>query len=379
MTRASEASATHFANRVRGLDPQPIDLVFARLNHDVYKDHASRVDNWRPVPIEELAAHGIRPSDLENRHTGFRARFYADEDGNYALVFCGTNQGKDWKHNFGQGAGLEDRQYEKAIDLSRKAHRAFGPNLVLTGHSLGGGLASAGALATNAPAVTFNSSGLHDNTIERLNLEPAATRRLLASNGQIRRYAVDNEILTDLQEHRLLTRHLLPDAIGHRIDLPDPDPMPRWQRLIPGASLKHGVDVHGMDAVLRAQAMAQPSLADAAHPGHALYRQSLDGLRKVDPAPTGLQSDRDYRNAAAALAVEAASTGLQRIDHVVPSREGTRAFAVEGRLDDAAHRVAGIDIRESTQQPMEASTARFPAVAPEPTVPDLTRRPALSY
>ena len=45
------------------------------------------------------------------------------------------------------------------------ATRVGSSGLVFTGHSLGGGLASASSLKTGRRGYTFNASGLHRNTI----------------------------------------------------------------------------------------------------------------------------------------------------------------------------------------------------------------------
>lgn len=385
-SRDASSRPRTFADTTRGLDPQPMDLVLARINADIYSDTASTVDRWSPVPVEALAVANIRPSDLENQHAGFRARFYTDGEGHYILVFCGTNEGKDWQHNIRQGLGLRDKQYDQAIELSRKAHRAFGGDLLLTGHSLGGGLATAGAIATNSPAVTFNSAGLHDNSIERLDFDPEAVRRELANNGQIRRYAVDGEILTSLQEERLLTRYLLPDAIGHKIELPDPEPQRGWKKLIPGSSLKHGLELHGMDSVLQAQQLASRgsmphSMTDPAHPAHGMLNDALARLRGLPSNALGYTTDDEYRNAAGSLVGKAREAGLQKIDHVVLGANGS-LFAVEGPLEDARHRLASIDKTQAAAQPLEASSLsamRTPANA-DPTEPAMehVRRSALA-
>lgn len=355
-SREASSKTRTFADSARGVDTQPLDIVLAHINAEIYSDTAATVGRWTPVPVEKLAIANIRPSDLENAHAGFRARFYTDGEGHFILAFCGTNEGKDWKHNVRQGLGLRDSQYEQAVELSRKAHRAFGDNLVLTGHSLGGGLASVGAIATNAPAVIFNSAGLHDNTIEWLGFDPKAVRRELANSGQIRRYAVDGEILTSLQEERLLTRALLPDALGNKIELPDPDPMRGWKKLIPGSSLKHGLDLHGMDSVLQAQQLAsRGSIANPAHPANGMFNDALAGLHGLQAKALGYTTDEQYRNAAGSLVVKAREAGLQKIDHVVVGANGT-LFAVEGPLEDARHRLASLDKAQAAAQPLEASS-----------------------
>jgi acetyl esterase/lipase len=344
-----------FSSRVRGTDAREIDIALAHIAADSYNDTSLGVQGWRPLSEQELAAAGIKKEMLRDDRAGFMARVYADDKGGYVLAFRGTNEGKDWTHNLRQGIGLEDAQYAAAERLSRKAFDAFQQDLVITGHSLGGGLATLGAVTSGAPAVTFNSSGLNDATIRRVHRDPEATQQA-AERGLIRRYAVDHEILTTLQEKNLLTRGLLPDAIGHKIELPDPEPLHGWKRLVPGSSLKHGLDVHGMDAVLASQQLAaRTSLAHPAHPANRMFTAALDGLHGIQPAALGYASEDQYRNAAGSLVAKAREGGMQRIDHVVIGANGA-LFAVEGPLDDARHRIAGVDRTQAAAQPLESSS-----------------------
>jgi hypothetical protein len=224
---------------------------------------------------------------------------------------------------------------------------------------------------------------LHDNTIEWLDYNAQAVRHEFANNGQIRRYAVDGEILTSLQEERLLTRALLPDAIGHKIELPDPDPQRLWEKLIPGSTLKHGLDLHGMDSVLEAQQLAaRGSMAHPAHPANGMFNEALAGLRGLQPEALGYTGDDQYRNAAGRLVVQAREGGLQKIDHVVLGANGS-LFAVEGPLEDARHRIASVDKAQAAQQPLEASSqavVHAPREAPAGTEPalEMQRRAALT-
>src|SRR3546814_12797552 len=87
--------------------------------------------------------------------------------------------------------GFETGQYSDAIALAQRAEQVFGEgNVVVTGHSLGGGLASAAALATGASGVTFNAAGLSNETLESLGFNPNAVRDSVSDSGQLRRYIV---------------------------------------------------------------------------------------------------------------------------------------------------------------------------------------------
>lgn len=102
-----------------------------------------------------------------------------------------------------------------------------------------------------------------------------------------------------------------------------------------------------------------PLLSNSNHPQHALYRQSHEQLRQIDPKLLAFSSDRDYRNAAAALAFEASVSGLSRVDHVVPSGNGAGLIAVQGDIDDPAHNRVYVDKAQAAAQPLLQSTRQI--------------------
>ncbi|MEI2454403.1 XVIPCD domain-containing protein [Lysobacter firmicutimachus] len=365
-----------FADQVRGLDAKPIDKTMARLMDDLY-ELGPGADGFKPLSADQLLKAGIDPASLENPDSGFRARIYGDDQGRYVLAYSGTDEGKDWLTNFRQGLGFEDAQYNQAIALAREAKIAFGDQVAITGHSLGGGLAGAASISTGIPAVTFNASGVHDKTLERIGIDADAAKQEVAHNGQIRRFAVKNEILTDLQEHSIPLKWAMPDAVGHKIELPDPDPQSFWRRMIPGNGIKHGIDVHYIEAVIKAQEMAYPerraaaldapsapvrtaSDTDWAQPGHshrAMYDQALRGLQGLDGKGLEFRGEQGVRNAAAHAALDARANGLERIDHVVPGRDGGGFFVVQGALEDPSHRRVFLDQARALSTPPAAPLA----------------------
>lgn len=365
-----------FADQVRGLDAKPIDKTMARLMDDLY-ELGPGADGFKPLSADQLLKAGIDPASLENPDSGFRARIYGDEQGRYVLAYSGTDEGKDWLTNFRQGLGFEDAQYNQAIALAREAKVAFGDQVAITGHSLGGGLAGAASISTGIPAVTFNASGVHDKTLERIGIDADAAKQEVAHNGQIRRFAVKNEILTDLQEHSIPLKWAMPDAVGHKIELPDPDPQSFWRRMIPGNGIKHGIDVHYIEAVIKAQEMAYPerrgaaldapeapvrtaAAADWAQPGHshrAMYDQALHALQGLDGKGLEFRGEQGMRNAAAHATLDARANGLERIDHVVPGRDGSGFFVVQGALEDPSHRRVFLDQDRAVSTPPPAPAA----------------------
>ena len=362
------------ARSVIGKDPQKLDLQLPAVIQDLYQVAERRQasqeplphdlpDGWSRISNDELTANGIDVDDLHNRKSGFDAGFYRGPEGQVVLTFCGTDQARDWASNLGQGVGLPTKQYEDAMELARKAKSAFGPELVLSGHSLGGGLASAAAVVTNTPAVTYNSAGVNSFTFIREKMDPAAARAV-AANGLVRSYNVENELLTHLQEGSLATRWLMPDAIGHRIELPDPDPLSFGKRMIPGAMLLHRLDLHGIDSVMKSMSMQQ--LRDAEQ-GKAvdgptptvsgrLFEDAVIGL-EPQRQRLGLGDDAQFLNAAAGLAANSGAQGMRHIDHVVAS--GERVFAVQGGLNDPAHQRGQLNLANENAANLPDHMARL--------------------
>lgn len=232
-----------FADYVDGQKSQPIDVELMQIANAVYDPGVGSVGNWTRVSDAELIAAGLDPAEFETPDTGFRAGLFTDGDGNYVLGFSGSNATwQDWvKTNFAQGLGLFAEQYDQAPALLEKvANSTLGDPtgqstlrereaLVTVGHSLGGGLAATAALVTDIPAVTFDASGVHDNTLRDLGLDPAAAFAR-AEGGLIRRFNVDGDPLTAAQED-VWGLNNIPDAPGFEITLDDPLPpikAPEW-------------------------------------------------------------------------------------------------------------------------------------------------------
>lgn len=293
---AAAASTSSFDAQVRGQQARPIDMKLAEICQAVYFPDAAGPAGWQRLDATQLQAAGIDPSSLEDAGTGFRAGIYSDGDGHYVLAFAGSNDARDWLSNLEQGLGLSASQYREAESVAGFAKRAFGSNLVITGQSLGGGLAAAAAAKYDIAAVTFNAAGVHDDTLRAAGLDPSAARQA-ADKGEIRAYSVDGEILTSLQDHRgavlgalvaggtlinpllgglaagALLNGDLPPAMGHRITLADPNPVPKpklhWYDWLWGDAevretqyaineVKHSIDEHLIGPVITALAAAHP-------------------------------------------------------------------------------------------------------------------------
>ena len=149
-----------------------------------------------------------------NPKHGFAAALYKI-NGRYYLVFRGTQGGslRDWWANLRQALGFRSSQFEQAIQLAKAVKKELGDNVTLAGHSLGGGLASAGSFATRLRAITFNASGLH-------------SRYRTGEPGEIRAHYIRGDALSVVQDFV----PFLPEAAGTRIEHPYQYTGPFWER-----------------------------------------------------------------------------------------------------------------------------------------------------
>ena len=133
----------------------------------------------------------------------------------------------------------------------------------VVGHSKGGGMAAGGGVVTGAQTTTFNSAGLHQNTVPGHDI----------SNPQnIDSYVVDGEVLNWVQDNRrvvqggvsgvvggifgglaglgtsYLTKDTIPPSIGNRTAVPAVWPdgeEPAWYDPV-----MYRVELHGMEKVI---------------------------------------------------------------------------------------------------------------------------------
>jgi hypothetical protein len=97
-----------------------------------------------------------------------------------------------------------------------------------------------------------------------------------------------------------------------------------------------------------------PLLSEATHPAHPLYMQVLHGIQKL-PHDTH-RSAEEQRNLAVALTISAHVGGLKQIDHVVLGTNGVNLFAVQGAMEDPAHRRVHVDRVHAAAQTVEHGT-----------------------
>lgn len=116
-------------------------------------------------------------------------------------------------------------------------------------------------------------------------------------------------------------------------------------------------------------------LDNPAHPDHALFEQSRAAVHALDAQykrTPDVQSDQ----LAGAAAVEAKRQGLTKIDHVVLSDDGSRAYAVQGDPNSPLKRMAEVDTAKAVNTPIEQSSADIAKLAQQRAAPaEHTRQP----
>ena len=149
-------------------------------------------EHWKVVDVSEDKDSGFRAVALQS----------ADPNDKRTIVaFAGTDptSGKDWIADGAQGLGLPTAQYKEAVDFADKWKAAAGDNVILTGHSLGGGLASYASIQTGLKATALNSAPL---AINHLGGNPLSSS--VRNNPNITQYYVPGEILTVIDDENPL-------------------------------------------------------------------------------------------------------------------------------------------------------------------------------
>lgn len=104
---------------------------------------------------------------------------------------------------------------------------------------------------------------------------------------------------------------------------------------------------------------SQPNLVyldHPAHPDHALFETTRAAVHRLD-AHYGRTPDTQSDQLAGSVAVEAKKQGLTKIDHVVLSDDGSRAYGVQGDLNSPLKRMVDVDTAKAVNTPIEQSSA----------------------
>ncbi len=200
-------------------DPDCAQLAHAKdmaqLSTHVYGKDMTLPDGYRYLDPatedgrKELESLGLIPQDLAPQNSPFRASIFASGSGenpSYVVGFKGTTPTSvsDWMQNFQQLVGTRSSAYDNAMDLARRVADQ-NDNLSFTGHSLGGGLASAASVVTGKSATIFNAAGLNPSTVRGFPLAQAP----------VTAYHTADDILSTSQD-----ASIFPAAYGNRYELP---------------------------------------------------------------------------------------------------------------------------------------------------------------
>lgn len=184
------------------------DLDMLYLSEHVYNSDELLGKKYTKISEDNLKDKGIKLVDEES---GFAsALYYNNETGKFVYAFRGTDEKKDWTEaNIPQSFGLTSEQYKLALKNTQIIADLVGKeNLELTGHSLGGGLASFVGTVLGVETTTFNAAGVHPNTLAEYSKSSKDAKQFVTA------YYLKGEILSYYQD-----RSFLPKAIGNRVML----------------------------------------------------------------------------------------------------------------------------------------------------------------
>lgn len=159
----------------------------------------------------------IELANSTEKETGFHAElFYNELTNEYKIGFAGSgSQMADWIGNGMQASGLEFPQQILTNNIIKAINNLpIETQISLTGHSLGGALASYVGLATGRRTSTFNSEGVSDKILEVNGLLEKKNNH----DYDIKAYYNKADILSTVQD-TIPSSNYVASAIGDRIPL----------------------------------------------------------------------------------------------------------------------------------------------------------------
>lgn len=202
---ASGYAAALYIELEQRFEPEPtacvplFEEVYLRFE-ELYPEDADLVRELFPEALVCEGPGGVEPD----------AGPPTDSRPHYVLANRGTELSTphDARANAAQALGFDAQQYDDAVRLGERVYATVNGRVTFTGYSLGGGLASAQALATGAPAVTFNAAGLDEGALDRIG--DASTDTM----GSVTAYYVGGDPLSGLQDTPMVP--ILDRAVGRR-------------------------------------------------------------------------------------------------------------------------------------------------------------------
>ena len=203
---------------------------------------------------------------------GFSYGIFRGPGNEIVVAYTGTNEIiGDWANNILAGGGLGAPQVTAAAQVYLRARDAYGSNITLSGHSLGGGLASVMSVWFNRPAVVFDHAPFELSARNPL-LVLATKASLLGFGYNLGEFAGYNEILNfATRELNVSGNHLSGEALEYlRLGLPT---IGGSQPLSMGEGLS-SVQLHSM--ALYTAAKLSPEFAQASFVSDRILPRVMD-------------------------------------------------------------------------------------------------------
>ncbi|HEX8659183.1 MAG TPA: type VI secretion system tube protein TssD [Hymenobacter sp.] len=221
----------------------------ARLSEHAYHSDKFELDELgNPTTLctpEPEGWHMLNPSELKEKYgldqaalldpkSGFKAALYLssfERPPKLIIAYAGTEDKKDIIADLQQGTGLKNEQYNRAMKLADAVlDKVDKDEIETTGHSLGGGLASAATVVTGVKGYTFNAAGLHANTVKRPPY--GVSRTAMQEQGAlIDAYRSTSDPLNNIQNGLNFPKgYIAPKALGTSYPV---TPAPKWQHTWP--------------------------------------------------------------------------------------------------------------------------------------------------
>ncbi|CCN84434.1 putative alpha/beta-Hydrolase [Vibrio nigripulchritudo SFn27] len=144
-----------------------------------------------------------RVENVVDYDSGFYAGIYTKSN-KVVVAFRGSELGtSDWVTNGIMVQDMVPAQYAMAIEKSQDIkNRYSGYQIHYTGHSLGGGLATAAAITTGDPATAFDAAGLANAVLEEIKLvhsnQGKPSKQWNTNASQVTNYNLEGEFVSDL-------------------------------------------------------------------------------------------------------------------------------------------------------------------------------------